>query len=155
MGRVADQELDDPEVRRTYEEELLVGEATETVAGMLVSAKITQRDLARRLGVSEGRVSQILSGGENLTLRSLAALGWALGLRFRVDPVPMADRRGTPAQTDPPAPAWLDRLRSIPLAEFRHLEPAEVSYITMPGGVTVPGGSRSLADKGAELKMVA
>jgi transcriptional regulator with XRE-family HTH domain len=34
------------------------------------------------LGVSPGRVSQILGGGENLTLRTLAALATALDARF-------------------------------------------------------------------------
>ena len=102
--------LADPEVRRVFEEELLVGEATDTLAGLIESLGISQRELAERLGVSPGRVSQILSGSENLTLRSLAALGWALGFRFGLSPVPMADRAGTPAVDDPPAPSWLGRL---------------------------------------------
>lgn len=107
-----DRALDDPVVRRVFEEELLVGEATDTIAGLLESLQLTQKELASRLGVSAGRVSQILSGEENLTLRSLAALGWALGIRFDLAPVPMSDRSATPASSDPPAPAWIDRLRA-------------------------------------------
>lgn len=103
--------LHDPEIRRVFEEEYLVGEATETIAGLVASLGITRRELARRLGVTEGRVSQALSGGTNLTLRSLAGMGWALGVRFDLHPVPMTDRRGTPADGDPPAPQWLTRLR--------------------------------------------
>jgi transcriptional regulator with XRE-family HTH domain len=34
------------------------------------------------MGVSPGRISQILGGGENLTLRTLAALATALDARF-------------------------------------------------------------------------
>lgn len=118
------QALAKPEVRRVFEEEFLVGEATDTVAGLLESLGLTQRKLASRLGVTPGRVSQILSGEENITLRSLASLGWALGVRFELNPVAMSDRAGTPAIDDPPAPAWLDRLRPT----------ARVSYqpITMP-----------------------
>lgn len=101
--------LSDPEVRRAFEEEFLFGEATDTVAGLIESLGISQRELADRLGVSPGRVSQILSGGENLTLRSFAALGWALGVRFEMNAVPMVDRAGTPAADDPPLPAWLGR----------------------------------------------
>ena len=44
--------------------------------------KLTRVDLAGRMGVSPGRVSQILSGGENLTLRTLAGVASALDARF-------------------------------------------------------------------------
>lgn len=43
---------------------------------------LTRADLASRMGVSPGRVSQVLSGGENLTLRTLASLATALGTQF-------------------------------------------------------------------------
>jgi transcriptional regulator with XRE-family HTH domain len=115
----------DPEVRKVFEEELLFGESTDTVEALLESIGVSQRALAGRLGVSEGRVSQLLSGHENLTLRTLAGLGWALGVRFELNPVPMADRAGTPAQSDPPAPAWLSQLRHQPHVEFRP--------VSMPG----------------------
>ena len=106
--------LANPEVRRVFEEEVLFGEATETIAGLLESLGMSQRELARRLSLSEGRVSQILSGEDNLTLRTLAAIGWALGVRFELDATPMEDRAGTPAEDDPPAPAWLTQLKANP-----------------------------------------
>jgi transcriptional regulator with XRE-family HTH domain len=43
---------------------------------------LTRADLAARMGASPGRVSQILGGGENLTLRTLAALSTTLDGRF-------------------------------------------------------------------------
>ena len=46
---------------------------------------LTRAELAERMGVSPGRVSQILSGGENLTLRTLAALSTALDARFDIE----------------------------------------------------------------------
>lgn len=46
---------------------------------------VSQKDLAARLGRSEGYVSQVLSGGTNLTLRTLA--DFAYGLGFVVDVV--------------------------------------------------------------------
>lgn len=100
--------MHDPEIRRVFEEELLVGEAIATVAALVDALGLSQKELAQRLGVSAGRVSRILSGEENLTLRSLGALGWALGVRFDLQPSAMADRHGTPALDDPPVPAWLD-----------------------------------------------
>ena len=42
-------------------------------------------DLAGRMGVSPGRISQILSGSENLTLRTLAALAVALDGQFELE----------------------------------------------------------------------
>jgi transcriptional regulator with XRE-family HTH domain len=104
--------MGNPEIRRTYEEEVLYGEAVETIGALVANAGITQRELARRLEVSEARVSQILAGGVNLTLRSLADIGWALGFRFELDSIPMtkAERVGTPAVADPPAPEWLNRM---------------------------------------------
>jgi transcriptional regulator with XRE-family HTH domain len=101
--------LHDPEIRREYEEELLVAEATETLSALVDEIGITQRELAERLNVSEGRVSQILSGGRNLTLRSLAGFGWALGVKFDLTPSAMTveERIGTPAMKDPTPPTWL------------------------------------------------
>ena len=52
---------------------------------------LTRAELAERLGVSPGRVSQILSGGENLTLRTLAALSTALDARFSIELRPVKD----------------------------------------------------------------
>ena len=107
--------------RLAHEEELLLGEAVETVVDLLESHGITQRQLAERLGVGEARVSRILSGRENATLKTLAALGDALGVRFAVVAIPYADRSGTPAADDPPPPAWLasQRRRIAGSAEAR------------------------------------
>ncbi|HEX6780836.1 MAG TPA: helix-turn-helix transcriptional regulator [Solirubrobacterales bacterium] len=90
---------------------MLYGEAIETVAALLVSSDITRRELARRLGVSEARVTRILNGRENTTLKTVADLGWALGVRFAFVPIPYADREGTPAAADPTPPRWLASLR--------------------------------------------
>jgi transcriptional regulator with XRE-family HTH domain len=46
--------------------------------------KVTRAELAQSMGVSPGRVSQILSGDENLTLRTLSSVVRALGARFDV-----------------------------------------------------------------------
>jgi transcriptional regulator with XRE-family HTH domain len=52
--------------------------------------KVSRADLAGAMGVSPGRVSQILSGGENLTLRTLGSVVSALGakLEFTLAPLP-------------------------------------------------------------------
>ena len=121
-GRVNRDPLSDPEVRRSFEEELLFGEATETLAALVNELGISQRELARRLSVSESRVSQILSGTHNLTLRTLASLGWALGVRFALEPEVLRDRLGTPAVGDPEAPTWLSSLQPEAEVAFRTVE---------------------------------
>ena len=59
---------------------------------------LTQAVLAERMRVSPGRVSQILSGGENLTSRTLVALSTALDARFSIElrPVKDADSYSSP-----------------------------------------------------------
>lgn len=104
--------LSNPEARREYEEAYLVGEVTDSICALLQELGLSQADLAKRLGVTKGRVSQILSGRQNMTLRTLAAIGWALGVSFDLTPRPMTDRAGTPAAADPGLPAWLDRGRA-------------------------------------------
>ena len=46
--------------------------------------KISRADLAHAMGVSPGRVSQILSGDENRTLRTLSSVAAALGAEIEV-----------------------------------------------------------------------
>jgi transcriptional regulator with XRE-family HTH domain len=99
------------EAQRAYEEELLVGMTIDLVNALVDGSGISQRELAKRLGVSEGRVSQILSGRENVSLRKLADLAWSLGVRFEIVPVALEDRRGTPAANDVSPPSWIDKLR--------------------------------------------
>lgn len=95
--------------RREYERQLLYGEVIEHLRAIIGELGLTQHDIATRLGVSDARISHMMSGRENLTLRTLANLGWALGLRFEMVAVALADRTGTPAVDDPPSPRWLGR----------------------------------------------
>ena len=60
----------------------LVTQLTNEITFHMRERGISRADLAARMGVSPGRVSQILSGGENLTLRTLSALAVALDARF-------------------------------------------------------------------------
>ena len=69
------------------EDELLalVTQLTNEITWYMRERGLTRADLAARMGVSPGRVSQILGGGENLTLRTLAALSTALDARFDIE----------------------------------------------------------------------
>jgi len=62
----------------------LVTQLTNEITWLMQERGLTRADLAARMGVSPGRVSQILGGTENLTLRTLAALAAALDARFDI-----------------------------------------------------------------------
>ena len=70
------------EVRIDEELHGLITQLTNEINWHMRERGLTRADLAARMGVSPGRVSQILGGGENLTLRTLAALATALDARF-------------------------------------------------------------------------
>jgi len=52
------------------------------MARVFEATGLTQRELAQRAGVTEGRVSQVLSGEENLRLSTLSRYLHALGYRL-------------------------------------------------------------------------
>jgi transcriptional regulator with XRE-family HTH domain len=73
------------EYTRLIAEETLFREAHAVLQDAMAEADISQKQIAHRLGLSAGRVSQIMSGSENLTLRSFAAVAWAIGLALTID----------------------------------------------------------------------
>ena len=85
FGRGADRHKPDHRaIEAKADEEMhgLVTQLTNEITFHMRERGISRADLAARMGVSPGRVSQILGGGENLTLRTLAALASALDARF-------------------------------------------------------------------------
>src|ERR1700756_49638 len=85
FGHGADKQRPDHraiEARVDEEMHSLVTQLTNEITFHMRERGISRADLAARMGVSPGRVSQILGGGENLTLRTLAALSTALDARF-------------------------------------------------------------------------
>ena len=62
-------------------QERLILDVTEQLAGALEDDGVTRAELARRLGRTPGFVSQLLGGGRNLTLRTIADIAAALCLR--------------------------------------------------------------------------
>ena len=64
---------------------------------LLHHAGKSRADLARALGWSRGRVTQVLSGNENLTVQTIAAVTKALGYTFDA----VFRKTGAPAATQP------------------------------------------------------
>jgi transcriptional regulator with XRE-family HTH domain len=81
------EEMELEDARGLRQEELII-EVTEALARALRSSGLTQTELAVPLGKTKGFVSQIMGGGNNLTLRTLADVAGAIGCRIQVNLVP-------------------------------------------------------------------
>src|SRR5215467_7116580 len=104
FGRRPDQQA----IEARVDEEMhgLVTQLTNEITFHMRERGISRAELAARMGVSPGRISQILGGGENLTLRTLAALATALDARFDFELCSLkASDEYTSRGTAEPAPA--------------------------------------------------
>lgn len=73
-----------PEHEREYRREDLIGSVADEIDRVLRAKKWRQHDLAAALGCSKGHVSQLLNGSRNMTLRTLADIGFALDAEIDV-----------------------------------------------------------------------
>lgn len=81
-----DQYLEDPEFAKLVAQEDLIMEVTERLCELLEKEKVSRKELADRLGKSKGFVSQLLNGGRNLTLRTVADILHVLGYKVSLTP---------------------------------------------------------------------
>ena len=70
---------------RLLRQERLILDVTEQLAVALDSKGVTRAELARRMCRTPGFVSQVLGGGRNLTLRTIADIAGALSIRPSFD----------------------------------------------------------------------
>ncbi|HYN08047.1 MAG TPA: helix-turn-helix transcriptional regulator [Vicinamibacterales bacterium] len=80
--------------RRYAQNSVIVDVAVELNRALQRSGK-SQKDFAERLGKSEGLVSQVLSGGGNLTLRTLGDFAWGLNCTVEISVLPMSEIIGS------------------------------------------------------------
>jgi transcriptional regulator with XRE-family HTH domain len=88
-----DKYLEDPEFARLMAHGDLIMEVTETLCELLEKEKISRKELADRLGKSKGFISQLLNGGRNLTLRTVADILHVLGYRASLTPFKEGEQR--------------------------------------------------------------
>lgn len=79
-------DMHDPEFRKLLAEEELILEVTETICDLLEKEKVSRKELADRLRKTKGFVSQLLNGGRNLTLRTVADILHVLGYKVSLNP---------------------------------------------------------------------
>jgi transcriptional regulator with XRE-family HTH domain len=85
--------LEDPEFAKLMAQGDLIMEVTETLCELLEKEKVSRKELADRLGKSKGFVSQLLNGGRNLTLRTVADILHVLGYRAYLTPFKEGEQR--------------------------------------------------------------
>ena len=105
LQRFHEEHMSDPD----YVADFLALELSHYIADIMAREGLTQRAMARRLGVSEAYVSRVLGGHPNLTLKSIAKMSLALGLRpsisFAGDSSPAASQATEPGDAGKSQPA--------------------------------------------------
>ncbi|MBW2053975.1 MAG: helix-turn-helix transcriptional regulator, partial [Deltaproteobacteria bacterium] len=91
-----EEHLKDKEYHRLYNQERVILEVTEALCEYMEDHDISRIGLARRLNKNKSFISQVLNGGRNLTLRTLADFLWALECEPRFNLVPA----GTPRRDE-------------------------------------------------------
>ena len=86
-----------PGNERIYEQQRLLVEATELISSVMENTHVKRGELAHRLGRSKAYVTQILRGNQNLTLKTLADVCWALKCRVVMQSLPLAACEPLPA----------------------------------------------------------
>jgi transcriptional regulator with XRE-family HTH domain len=79
-------DMNDPEFRKLLAQEELILEVTESICKLLGEENVSRKQLADRLGKSKGFISQLLNGGRNLTLRTVADILHVLGYKVTLTP---------------------------------------------------------------------
>ena len=67
-----------------YWENALIADITDEIEMALEDRGWSHKDLAERLGVTPGHVSRLLSGQRNMTMKTLARIGYVLGVHPRL-----------------------------------------------------------------------
>lgn len=117
---------------------------TVEIKSLMAAMGVSQRELADRVGVSESRMSTILSGTQNLQLATLSGIGWALGIRWWPQPV-LARPIDQPTNE---YPTWVLPRTAVP--RIRALRPLPTSsqpvrWLPVEAATTGPPASQLIA----------
>lgn len=95
----------DPKNRLEYHGEALVLEVSEALQYLVEELGISRTELAQRLFVTKGAVTQALSGGKNMTIRTLGKLCYALNSEVQFEFVQLGSR-GAAKSNDASGSSW-------------------------------------------------
>lgn len=74
-------------------EKALVIDVAATISSLLYERRMLQQDLAREMGVSPAAISKLVADENNLTLKTLARIGFFLGVKFAIVPIGLPGHR--------------------------------------------------------------
>jgi len=106
--------MHDPEFRKLLAQEELILEVTETICDLLEEEKISRKELAERMGKSKGFVSQLLGGGRNLTLRTMADILHVLGYKVILKPQKLEKHRRSNNVIEFPKSQTMSHMPKVP-----------------------------------------
>lgn len=84
-----EQSIVTPEDLKAFQQEWTLIEAAELINSRMKDAKVSRTELAKRIGKTQGYVTQILSGDANMTLRTLSDVFTALGCALTLGCMPI------------------------------------------------------------------
>jgi transcriptional regulator with XRE-family HTH domain len=82
--------MQNPEFRKEFAVETFIVECTELLSRVMHEKQISKAELAQRVGKSRAWATQLLSGGRNVTARTLAEVAYELGVELRLESSPIA-----------------------------------------------------------------
>lgn len=117
--------------RKGLADELKAVDVAADLTLLLNHAGVSRADLARKLGWSRARVSQVLSGQENITVQTVAAVAGALGYTFdtvfrkaealaATQPWTQRSALTLEMQDEPDVQSWMSRKTMKPVQERFH-----------------------------------
>jgi transcriptional regulator with XRE-family HTH domain len=118
------------------------------------SDPISQADLAQKLGVSEGAVSQVLNNSRNLTLKTIVSYARALGMKVAVvgyDDEDLQNERG-PVGSEIFSTCWHNAGKPYDLWSLKH--ESQTTSTIGSAAVCVPATVKAISYLPAELKGV-
>lgn len=107
--------------RRAYIEELALSRAVLRLAAAMEQSGKTQKDVAEELGVTAARVSQMMNGDANLTIKSIARIADVLGHRFDPQLTPIKDEMPALVRNDQ-SPVCITEQRTVEPARWRPVD---------------------------------
>lgn len=125
--------MQNPEFRKEITVETFILECTELLSRVMDEKGITKAELAQRLGKSRAWATQLLSGGRNVTARTLAEVAYELGVELRLESLPLVGRKeqldwhamGSMMVRNPSRPKRY-KLLNFPGSEFKESNPCAI-----------------------------
>lgn len=84
MSSFFDELRQDKDYAKSSRQQELIVDVTEAIYEIMARNKMTKADLARESGLSKSRITKLLDGSANMTLRSIADIAYALGVKPKV-----------------------------------------------------------------------